>query len=122
MAFFSAKDIPGKNEFAPIGAGEIIPAFEEPIFVDLNSEVAFYGQPCGVIVAKTMIVANLAAKEVKIAYDNLEPTQPIVPTVFHWRAEDNRNTSKVQTQLFPLPSNQSRMSVKLKHQKMIIGI
>ncbi|KAG4066736.1 hypothetical protein HA402_012803 [Bradysia odoriphaga] len=120
-AFFSAKDIPGENDFAPIGASEIVTAYKEPIFVDVNSEIEFHGQPCGIIVAKTMNLANLAAKEVEIVYDQLEVTQPIAPTVFHWRDRYNCNAFQAQTEEFRLSPNQKRISVKLKHQKVIIG-
>lgn len=64
-AFYSAADIPGTNSFAP-------PLFlfgePEEIFVGTASEVKFYGQPIGVIVADTMDLANLAATQVRVTY------------------------------------------------------
>lgn len=68
-AFYSAKDIPGTNSFAPTFF-----LFGEPeeIFVGPNSEVKFYGQPIGVIVAETMDLANLAATQVRVTY--VEPS------------------------------------------------
>ncbi len=64
--FFSAKDIPGKNNFCPtmlLGIVEV-----EEIFVGQNSEILFYGQPAGVILADTLRLANLAATKVEIIY------------------------------------------------------
>ncbi|KAJ6644053.1 Xanthine dehydrogenase [Pseudolycoriella hygida] len=63
--FFSAKDIPGKNNFSPKLFGIVE---EEEIFVGQNSEILFYGQPAGVILADTMDLANSAATKVKITY------------------------------------------------------
>lgn len=40
----------------------------EEIFVGQNSEILFYGQPAGVILADTMRLANLAATKVQIIY------------------------------------------------------
>jgi len=67
--FFSAKDIPGKNNFCPMVQG-ILPGIveEEEIFVGQNSEILFYGQPAGLILADTLRLANLAASKVKIVY------------------------------------------------------
>lgn len=65
VAFYSAKDIPGVNNFAPLKAVLI---FEmEEIFC--SSEVKFYGQPVGVIVANTSDLANKAAELVNITYE-----------------------------------------------------
>lgn len=65
--FFSAKDIPGKNNFSPkfsiFGILE-----EEEIFVGQNSDILFYGQPAGLILADTFQIANSAASKVKITY------------------------------------------------------
>lgn len=41
---------------------------EEPIFVGHKCEVLFYGQPAGMILAKSFALANLAVKKVKISY------------------------------------------------------
>ena len=54
-----AKDIPGKNDIAPI--------FEdEPIFAEKT--VTYVGQPIGLIVSSSMERARAAAKEVKVMY------------------------------------------------------
>jgi xanthine dehydrogenase molybdopterin-binding subunit B len=64
VAFFSAKDIPGQNNFMPL---KQMPGTEtEQIFAD--SEILFHNQPVGVIVAETMELANHAANFVEITY------------------------------------------------------
>lgn len=89
-AFFSAKDIPGDNSFAqpynPLFAIEF-----EKLFVDLDSEVCYYGQPCGIVVANTMDLAYHAAKKVEMEYEKVENVKPITPSLKHW---DEQNRSK----------------------------
>lgn len=63
--FFSALDIPGKNDFTP---KNFYSHGTEEIFVGKQSEVLFNGQPAGMILADSMALANLAAKKVKIIY------------------------------------------------------
>lgn len=41
---------------------------DEEIFVGINSVVKYYGQPCGVILADRMALANAAVNKVKISY------------------------------------------------------
>lgn len=41
---------------------------EEEIFVGVKSRVAFNGQPCGIILAETFDLANLAAAKVDVTY------------------------------------------------------
>lgn len=63
--FFSAKDIPGKNNFS----ARIETTIEdEEIFVGKDSEIRFNGQPAGLILADTFDLANSAASKVKIIY------------------------------------------------------
>lgn len=61
----SAKDIPGKNNFIPK-----LPFMEKPeeLFVGMDSDVLFNGQPAGLVLAETHALANLAAKKVRITY------------------------------------------------------
>ncbi|KAJ6648665.1 Xanthine dehydrogenase [Pseudolycoriella hygida] len=66
--FYSALDIPGENNFtpsifAPFGMFEF-----EQIFVSHKSDVLFYGQPVGIILADTFSLANYAATKVKVSY------------------------------------------------------
>ena len=53
----TAKDIPGKNDIAPIFS-------DEPILADKN--VTYIGQPIALVLASTMEKARLAARKVKI--------------------------------------------------------
>lgn len=73
-AFYSAKDIPGTNSFVPwrlmhpdLGVVE-----DEEIFVGLDSMIQYHGQPCGLILANSMALANYAATQVKITYKKVK--------------------------------------------------
>lgn len=63
--FFSAKDIPGKTDFSPV---EDFTSYVEELFVGVTSDVLFYGQPVGVILADTMSLAMYASSKVKVIY------------------------------------------------------
>ena len=64
MAFYSAKDIPGTNNFVSLKAALIF----EPEEIFCSSDVKFYGQPVGIILAKSHELANKAAEFVDIKY------------------------------------------------------
>jgi xanthine dehydrogenase large subunit len=66
VAIVAARDIPGKNDIAPIRPGE--PLFAEDV-------VEFVGQPVAAVVAATLDQARAAAKLVKL---DLEPLEPIL--------------------------------------------
>ncbi|XP_037042497.1 xanthine dehydrogenase-like [Bradysia coprophila] len=66
--FFSALDIPGKNNFTPTLTHFIGIVEEEKIFIEHKGEVLFHGQPVGIILAETFALANLAATKVKVSY------------------------------------------------------
>lgn len=83
-AFFSAKDIPGKNNFVPIGYNLLLFGEEEPIFLRLESEVQYFGQPVGVIVARTMDIANAATKLVDVQYERMGIQRQVIPSLSHW--------------------------------------
>lgn len=74
-AFFSAKDIPGTNNFMPAGLGN-----EDVEEILCSGEVLFYGQPAGVIVAETFNQAQKAAQAVNITYEKMD-NRPIYPTL-----------------------------------------
>ncbi|XP_055625820.1 xanthine dehydrogenase/oxidase-like isoform X3 [Toxorhynchites rutilus septentrionalis] len=74
-AFFSAKDIPGTNNFMPAGLGN-----EDVEEILCSGDVLFYGQPAGVIVAETFNQAQKAAQAVNITYEKPE-NRPIYPTL-----------------------------------------
>ena len=64
MAFYSAKDIPGSNNFMPI---KMDPSTEiEEIFC--GSQIRFHNQPIGVIVAESSQIANRASELVKVSF------------------------------------------------------
>ncbi|XP_070499173.1 uncharacterized protein [Chironomus tepperi] len=66
VAFYSAKDIPGNNDALPYTA---MPDSEmEEIFC--QSQVRFYNQPVGIIVAESFEAANRASELVKITYED----------------------------------------------------
>lgn len=73
LAFFSAKDIPGKNSFLSQKIpGQLVP---EEIFAEKT--IKYYDQPIGVIVAETEKLANQAALLVQVKY-KIDPTGPLL--------------------------------------------
>ncbi|XP_049875014.1 uncharacterized protein LOC126373077 isoform X1 [Pectinophora gossypiella] len=68
LAFYTAKDIPGKNTFTP----SAIPwqEFEEEIFA--SKQISYYGQPLGIVAAITHKLALKAADLVKVFYKKSE--------------------------------------------------
>ena len=66
VAFFSAKDIPGKNVFVYGGSKQVMLDADEVLFAD--QKVEFIGQPVGIIVATTHAIANEAAGRVRVSY------------------------------------------------------
>lgn len=73
LAFFSAKDIPGENNFLSQRVpGQLAP---EEIFVEKT--VKYYDQPIGVIVAETEKLANQAALLVQVKY-KVEKKKPLL--------------------------------------------
>lgn len=71
--FFTAKDIPGVNDFMP---KSVVGAFGcssvEEILLSRDNPVAYNGQPVGIILATTFHLANEAAKKVQITYKQPE--------------------------------------------------
>lgn len=69
QAFYSAADIPGKNSFTPATYFQPYGYLEdEEIFIPINGIVKHHSQPCGMIVADRMDIANVAARKVRIMY------------------------------------------------------
>lgn len=68
IAFYSAKDIPGKNSFTRLGVFVFVK--DEELFC--SDEVNYYNQPLGVIVAESTALAEKAAKMVKVTYVNVK--------------------------------------------------
>lgn len=108
VAFYSAKDIPGSNSFIVVFPGVPEITQTEMIFVEIDAEVAFNGQPCGVIVAETMALAISAAAHVEILYEHIQKQRPpIVPSIYDWVEADERETFKADNEENRLPPNQS---------------
>ncbi|XP_075216126.1 xanthine dehydrogenase-like [Lycorma delicatula] len=73
ISFYSAKDIPGKNDFMPESVMSVIlslPAYGEEIFA--SEKILFAGQAVGVIIAESQSIAEAAAKKVKIQYGGMQ--------------------------------------------------
>ncbi|MCS6891494.1 MAG: xanthine dehydrogenase molybdopterin binding subunit [Rhodovarius sp.] len=64
VAVLSAADIPGQNDIAPIGRGEVL-------FVE--REIQHYGQAVGLVVAETRDTALRAAAAVRLEVEELPP-------------------------------------------------
>lgn len=92
IAFYSAKDIPGKNSFLVLGL--IIFVKDEEVFC--SDEVSYYNQPLGMIVAESTALAERAATKVKVTYKNV--TKPVID--IKEAKEDSSRTKKV----LPVPA------------------
>lgn len=92
----------------------------EVIFVPIDSEVEFFGQPCGLIVAKSMALANSAATKVEITYEKMQIDRPIIPTLHHWR-ENNEMSACTDTQEYRIPANQKLAVSMVGQEKKIKG-
>lgn len=107
VAFFSAKDIPGENSFILVMPGVAEISETEVIFLELDTQVAFYGQPCGVIVANSMALAQSAAAHIEIMYEQMQPQRPpIIPSIFDWIKSDDREVYRASNEQNRLPPNQ----------------
>ncbi|XP_058054257.1 uncharacterized protein LOC131205952 [Anopheles bellator] len=76
VAFYTAKDIPGANDFMPLKS-EFSPNVEEIL---CSQRILFHGQPVGIIVATSFDIAQRAAKRVAINYSD-SSSGPVYPTV-----------------------------------------
>ncbi|KAM3955308.1 aldehyde oxidase 2 [Aphomia sociella] len=92
LAFYSAKDIPGKNTFTPPICSPIISEDEEIL---CDKTVKFYGQPAGILVANREKIANKAALLVKVNYESISKNKPIltVEDVLNSPEKDQRTTN-----------------------------
>lgn len=76
VAFYSAKDIPGKNLCVAAANKMFILTDDELLFAE--EDVAYAGQPVGVIVAETQALANEVAKLVEIKYKEKLTRKPVL--------------------------------------------
>ncbi|XP_062550715.1 uncharacterized protein LOC134215575 [Armigeres subalbatus] len=74
VAFFSANDIPGRNDFMPLmyGVNHFFPIGVEAEEVLCSGKIAYYGQPIGIIVAESFEIANQAISLVDAVYSQTE--------------------------------------------------
>lgn len=74
VAFYTAKDIPGRNDFMPLveGVNHFFPIGVEAEEVLCSGKVLCHGQPVGVLVAETFEIANHAASLVDVIYSHPE--------------------------------------------------
>lgn len=93
----------------------------EVIFVPIDSEVEFYGQPCGIIVAKTMELANLATTKVNITYEKVQINRPIIPSVRLW-CENMKLRAFENSAEYQIPANQQLNVSLIGQEKKIKGI
>ncbi|XP_053687412.1 aldehyde oxidase 1-like [Sabethes cyaneus] len=75
IAFYSAKNIPGINNYMPLELGN---SEVEEIFC--SGEVKFHSQPIGLVVAESFELANRAAALVDVCYERI-PNIPLYVTV-----------------------------------------
>uniref|UniRef100_A0A6E8VPM8 FAD-binding PCMH-type domain-containing protein n=1 Tax=Anopheles coluzzii TaxID=1518534 RepID=A0A6E8VPM8_ANOCL len=97
VAFYSAKDIPGTNNFMPASLGN-----QEVEEIFCSGEVLYHGQPVGVIVAETFNQANHAATLVNILYERITQPQPIYPTL------KSLVDNQTKTRIFDEPATTTR--------------
>lgn len=90
VAFYTAKDVPGKNVFVSSSSKLMMLTEDELLFAEEN--VMYAGQPVGIVVAETYMLANEAVKKVKITYADALKTKPITSI-------DDAIASKDQTRL-----------------------
>ncbi|XP_015171182.1 PREDICTED: xanthine dehydrogenase-like [Polistes dominula] len=76
VAFYTAKDIPGKNLFISSSSKMNLLSEDEMLFAE--DKISFAGQPVGIIIATTHTIANEAVKKVKITFTDALKTKPIV--------------------------------------------
>ncbi|XP_058124743.1 uncharacterized protein LOC131289060 [Anopheles ziemanni] len=110
VAFYSAKDIPGKNSF--VADGMVIP-FPDVEEIFCSGRVLFYGQPVGMIVAERYDQAIDAAKKVKIIYERGSDIPGIIPTLKSWM--DLQATTKNVEHIAPKQSNQTTTLAETRH-------
>lgn len=76
VAFFTAKDVPGKNLCISAASQMLMLINDEILFAE--KDVIYAGQPVGVIVAETHNLANEAAKLVEIKYSETLKKKPVI--------------------------------------------
>ncbi|KAG5676997.1 hypothetical protein PVAND_006788 [Polypedilum vanderplanki] len=78
IAFFSAKDIPGINNFMPLCFDGFNYDVEE---IFCSGKLLYHGQPVGIILAESFDLAYKARNFVKVEYSYEKEDEPIYPTI-----------------------------------------
>jgi len=76
IAFYGAKDVPGKNVMISKDSQEMLMSNDEILFAE--NDILYSGQPVGVIAAETQNLANEAAKLVEIEYSEPNKRKPVL--------------------------------------------
>ncbi|XP_032686991.1 indole-3-acetaldehyde oxidase-like isoform X2 [Odontomachus brunneus] len=76
IAFYTAKDVTGKNLCVAAASQMFMMTQDELLFAE--KEIMYAGQPVGVIVAHTHDLANEAAKLVEVKYGETSKKKPII--------------------------------------------
>ncbi|XP_041981533.1 probable aldehyde oxidase 2 [Aricia agestis] len=99
QAFYTAKDIPGSNTFAPLD----FPLVTEVEEILCNEKVAFHGQPAGIIVASREKLAIAAARLVKINYEFISVKNPVLTV--HDAIKSSEASDRVKTSMVVDPTD-----------------
>lgn len=122
IAFYTAKDVPGKNLFVAAANQEMMMSQDEILFAD--KEISYAGQPVGVIVADTHSLANEAAKLVEIKYSESLKKKPILTVEDTIAAKDQTmflQTGDIKAQKKGEHSNKSTWSILRKFKDKRVG-
>ncbi|XP_013162076.1 PREDICTED: indole-3-acetaldehyde oxidase-like [Papilio xuthus] len=93
IAFFSAKDIPGKNSFTPLD----VPWQDVVEEILASKRVSYYGQPIGLIVAGNQKLAIKAAELVQVKYKKIADPVLTISDVLVAPDKDKRLRKDVST-------------------------
>lgn len=118
--FYSAKDIPGRNSFTTANPVFYFYSEYEPIFLSLDSEVQYFDQPIGMILASSMALANTAAKFVEVQYEKMNNAAKVIPSISHWLEED-KPRQFVDSKEYVLKANTPTMMEKVGETKKFTG-
>ncbi|XP_014217161.1 xanthine dehydrogenase-like [Copidosoma floridanum] len=93
VAFYSAKNIPGKNLFINSGLSFESLEYDEILFAD--NEVQYAGQPYGMIVAESQNIAQYAASKVSLVYKATSKRKPLITVQDVINANDKSRIKKI---------------------------
>lgn len=111
LAFYTAKDIPGKNVFISGERKYLMLEIDEPLF--LEKQILCAGYPIGVVVAKTHNIAQEAAKKVRVTYANTEQ-KPVITIKDAIASNDQKRIQKTFSQAAARKGNNTKHVIKGK--------